>query len=401
NFIDRQIIAILSPAIKAEFEVSDTALGFLKGLAFAMLYSTLGIPIARLADRRNRVTIVASALAIWSGFTALSGLAANFVQLALARVAVGIGEAGCSPPSHSLISDYYPKEKRASALAIYALGIPFGIMFAFLLGGYLASEVGWRMTLILLGAPGVALAVVVKLTVREPPRGAHDQSARLEQPPLLDGLRTIWAAPSYRLLCTGAGLAAMSSFALATWVVDFYVRIHELSFVAITTPLAAVMGLGLGFGTYLGGFLGDRLGARDRAYYMLLPAVGFALATPFAFFALTAAGAGASFAWLAVVNILTGIYTGPTFATIQTLAPVRARALSAAVFLFIANLAGMGLGPLAAGAISDALTPSFGEAEGLRWSLVVMVFGYVLSAAFFYAASRRVSADLDAAAAAS
>ncbi len=397
NFIDRQIIAILSPMIKDEFNVSDTELGFLKGMAFALLYSTLGIPIARFADRHNRVSIVAGALAVWSFFTALSGLAANFIQLALARFAVGIGEAGCSPPSHSLISDYFPKEKRASALAIYALGIPIGIMFAFLAGGQLAAAVGWRWTLIILGAPGVILALVLRFTVREPERGAHDVGSNMEQPKFMDGVKTIASVRSFQLICIGAGLASMSAFALATWVVDFYVRAHELTFTQITTPLAGIMGLGLGFGTYLGGALGDVLGKRNRAYYMWLPAISFVGAAPFLVIALLVGSSTVSFAWLTVGYIMTGIYTGPTFATIQTLSPVRLRALAAAIFLFVANLAGMGFGPLFTGFISDALSSRMGETEALRMSLIVMMSGFVVSGVFFVAAARCIGRDMDAA----
>jgi len=258
NFIDRQIIGILSPAIKADLGLADWQLGILKGFAFAVLYTVLGIPIARLADRKNRVTIIAIALALWSGFTAISGAANNFLQLTLARIGVGIGEAGGSPPAHSLISDYFPKEKRAGALAIYAMGIPIGIALAYLGGGWVMQTFGWRWAFVVIGLPGIAMAVLLKLTVREPKRGGLEDETRTDEFKMLkitepDGtferflfgacklfpaskrssifseLATIWRAakhlfsiPTYRAVVIATTAVSFTSYANGTWIVDFY-----------------------------------------------------------------------------------------------------------------------------------------------------------------------------------
>jgi len=398
SFIDRQIIAILSPLIIADLGVSDTQMGLLKGFAFALFYTALGLPVARLADRANRVNIVTVSLALWSGFTALSGAASSFLWLALARFGVGVGEAGCTPPSHSLISDYFPKHQRSTALAIFSMGIPLGIMFAFLAGGYLATTLGWRWTFVAVGAPGLLLAVLVKLTVREPERGGVDaRPALAPQTPFLEGVRALWALPSYRNLTIASAVASLSAFALATWVVDFYVRVHEIGFLQITVPLGFIIGGGMAAGTFFGGGLGDRMGARDARWYMLIPAIGFALAFPAMIAGLYAGSSLISFGILAVGYILSGLYAGPTFASIQNLAPVRLRAFAVAFFLLVVNIGGMGSGPLVAGVLSDLLFDAYGPAKGLRLALAISLTGFPVAAGFYFLASRTLKRDLEAA----
>ena len=303
NFIDRQIIAILSPAIKEDLGLSDSMLGLLKGLAFAVLYTVMGIPLAWLADRWNRVSIISISLAVWSGFTAISGFANNALQLALARIGVGIGEAGCSPPAHSLISDYFPKEKRASALAIYSLGIPFGQMFAFLAGGWVLETFGWRNAFFIVGIPGVLLAIVMKLTVKEPIRGAQDAAAVKAKPvKYSEGLKKLLTIPSYWGITIAVTLASFTGYGLGLWIVDFYRRTYELSYTEITVPLAFLNGVAYGVGTYLGGRLTDRFGRKDKGAYAWLPGVGMLLTIPVGWLSVWAATPFWAFFWARLLS---------------------------------------------------------------------------------------------------
>ena len=399
NFIDRQIIAILSPAIKEELGLSDSMLGLLKGMAFVILYTTLGVPIAWAADRMNRVNIVALALAVWSGFTALSGLAANAGQLALARIGVGIGEAGCSPPAHSLISDYFPKERRASALATYSLGIPFGQMFAFLAGGWMLQELGWRYAFFLVGLPGLVLALVLKLTVREPIRGQSDARPANPAPPVAfrDGLRALLTIPSFWGVTAGVTLASFTGYGVGLWIVDFYRRTYGLSYVEITIPLALLNGVAYGVGTFLGGWLTDRAGGRDKGAYAWIPGAGMLLTIPVGWLSLWSPTAMGAFLWSAPFLIGLGMYLGPSFSLVQTLAPVRLRALATALFFFILNLVALGGAPLWVGALSDALSGVHGETTALRIAMTTLGATSLLAALAFFWTARRLPADWRAA----
>ena len=394
NFIDRQIIAILSPAIKEDLGLSDSMLGLLKGLAFAVLYTTLGIPIAWLADRWNRVNIVAISLALWSGFTALSGLAANAVQLAAARVGVGIGEAGCSPPAHSLISDYFPKEKRASALAVYSLGIPFGQMFAFLAGGWVLENLGWRNAFFVVGIPGILLAIIMKLTVREPIRGAQDKAAAMApQIKFVDGLKQLMTIPSYWGIIAAVTLASFTGYGTGLWIVDFFRRTHELSYTEITLPLALLNGVAYGIGTYLGGYLTDRWGRKDKGAYAWLPAIGMLITIPCGWLSLWSPTPLWAFIWSAPFLVGLGFYLGPSFSLVQTLAPLKLRAFATAFFFLILNLIALGFGPLWVGALSDIFAASYGEVTGLRIALTTLGAFSLAGAGAFYWTSRRLPAD--------
>lgn len=394
NFIDRQIIAILSPAIKEDLGLSDSMLGLLKGLAFAVLYTTLGIPIAWLADRWNRVNIIAISLALWSGFTALSGLTTTATQLALARIGVGIGEAGCSPPAHSLISDYFPKEKRASALAIYSLGIPFGQMFAFLAGGWVLQELGWRNAFFVVGIPGVLLAVIMKLMIREPIRGSQDVAAKNVQPvKFADGLKKLMTIPTYWGVIAGVTFASFTGYGTGLWIVDFYRRTYELSYVEITVPLALLNGVAYGIGTYLGGYLTDRLGKKGKGAYGWVPALGMLLTIPCGWLSLWSPNALGAFLWSAPFLIGLGMYLGPGFSLVQTLAPIKLRAFATAFFFLILNLIALGFGPLWVGALSDIFAADFGEVTGLRIAMTTLGGFSLLSAISFYWTSRKLPAD--------
>lgn len=394
NFIDRQIIAILSPAIKEDLGLSDSMLGLLKGLAFAVLYTTLGIPIAWLADRWNRVSIISISLALWSGFTALSGLAANASQLALARVGVGIGEAGCSPPAHSLISDYFPKEKRASALAIYSLGIPFGQMFAFLAGGWVLQNLGWRNAFFVVGIPGVLLAIVMKLTIREPIRGAHDRGAATATPmKFKQGLKQLMQIPTYWGVIAGVTLASFTGYGTGLWVVDFYRRTYELSYTEITLPLALLNGVAYGIGTFMGGYITDKLARKDKGAYAWLPGVGMLVTIPFGILSVWSATPFWAFMFSAPFLVGLGFYLGPSFSIVQTLAPIQLRSFATAFFFLILNFIALGFGPLWVGWLSDVFARDYGEVTGLRIAISTLGLSSLLAAAAFFWTARQLPAD--------
>jgi MFS family permease len=397
NFIDRTILTILLEDIRTELDLSDTALGFLSGIAFALFYSTLGVPIARWADRGLRTTIIALACFIWSAMTAVTGLARNFGDLALARIGVGIGEAGCSPPAHSLIADYFPVERRGTALAIYALGIPIGAAFGNLFGGWLGAEFGWRMTFVIVGVPGVALALIVRLTLHEPPRGyseglAASGAAALSADSLRDVLRFMLRQRSFRHMSIGAALHAFYGYGAGAFFPAFMRRVHDFPLAELGAWLA-IIGFTAGvLGTYLGGALADRLGVSDRRWYMWVPALATVAAIPFAFFAYLWPDGHGALLWI-VPSVLAGsMWLGPTFAMTQTLVKVHMRATASAVLLLIVNLIGMGLGPQAVGVLSDLLAPSLGV-ESLRYALLSVVVSCAAWSAVHYALAARTLRD--------
>jgi MFS family permease len=430
NFIDRQIIGILSPAIKEDLGLADWQLGVLKGFAFAVLYTTLGIPIARLADRKNRVTIIAIALGLWSGFTAISGAATNFVQLTLARVGVGIGEAGGSPPSHSLISDYFPKEKRAGALAIYAMGIPIGVALAYLGGGWVMQTFGWRVAFVVIGLPGIAMAVLLKLTVREPQRGGMERTdhtdafkaLRVTEPEgrierlIMSGCKlfpvtmrasafsetaTIWRAakhllaiPTYRAVVIATTAVSFTSYANGTWIVDFYARSHpEFSLLKVLFWLGVISGTAYAAGTFLGGYMVDKLAKHDKRMYGFIPAVALVISVPCFLISIWVGSPVLSLVFMAPVNLAIGFYLGPCFALAQTLAPVSIRALSTAIFFFILNMIALGFGPTLTGVLSSVLAEGLGEELSLRVSLTAVSFVSLYGAWMFYQTGKRAPAD--------
>ncbi len=398
NFLDRQIVTILAEPIKVDLGLSDTQIGLMTGLAFAIFYTVLGIPIARLADRANRVSIIAVALVVWSGMTALCGLAQNFVQLLAARIGVGVGEAGCSPPAHSLIADYFPPDKRASALSIYALGIPVGSILGLLAGGWIAEFYGWRMAFFLVGLPGIALAVVLKLTVREPIRGMSDAPAAPEtaQPPLGATLRTLLQNRTLVHMAMGGALTSFVGYGLGQWLPAFFIRTHGLGVGETATYFGLVLGVASAAGTILGGAIADRLAGRDRRVYAWLPAAGVLVAFPFFVVALLLDQPYLAIAILVTPSLLNSLWLGPAFGTIQNLAPMRMRALASALLLFILNIIGLGFGPFLVGVTSDLLRGIAG-AESLRYAVLISTGVYFWAGAHFLLAARTIRQDLDAA----
>ncbi len=396
NFIDRQILTILLEPIKQELGVSDSAMGFLTGGAFAIFYTFAGIPIGRFADRGVRRSVIAVGAALWSAMTALSGLAQSFVQLALARIGVGIGEAGCSPPAHSLLSDYFPPERRATALAVYASGIHFGTAFGWLAGGQIADALGWRAAFFVVGLPGILLAALVQLTVREPPRGLSEGSRAGDAPSTREVFDFLWSLRSFRHLSLASALTAFGGYAVATWTPTFLVRVHGMSLAEAGTWLGLIAGLAGASGAYLGGAVADRLRARDPRYSLWVPALASVAGLPFAGLLLFWPDPRAALLLSIPSTVFGAMWLGPIFALTQTLVRVRMRAVGSAILLFIINLIGLGLGPQTVGLLNDLLRPRFG-AGAVRWSLAAVVLAMSLWAALHFAlAARTLRADLGA-----
>ncbi len=395
SHVDRQILAILLQPIKLELQLSDTQLGFLSGVAFAIFYATLGIPMAMWADRSNRRNLIALALATWSGMTALCGLAANFWQLALARIGVGVGEAGSSPPSHSMIADMYPPSERAGAMGTFSLGINFGLMTGFLVGGWISQWYGWRIAFYTVGLPGLILAVIVRFTLREPPRGYAEglQTTQNEAPSFTTVLRHMLATPSLRQIAAGATLASFVGYGVVLWLPAFLVRSHGLQSGQIGTALAFLFGVLGGIGTYAAGRLADRWGKQDVRWNVWIVSCAILIALPFIIFAYLATDIYTA-TWLSIVPALMGgAYLAPSFALNQSLVPVRMRSVASAVLLFIVNIIGLGLGPQLVGFLSDLLQPTYGN-ESLRYALLSLSLVNVWTAVHYFLAGRTLGQDL-------
>jgi MFS family permease len=398
NLVDRSILAIVLEPIKQEFGASDTALGLLSGFAFAIFYSAAGIPVARWADRGVRRSIIALGLVAWSGMTALSGLAQNFTQLVLTRVGVGIGEAAGSPPTHSLLSDYFPAERRATILAIVSIGSAVGAISGAFVGGWVNEFYGWRMAFFVVGLPGIALALVVRLTVREPPRGRFDPPrAQQARDSVWTVLGFMLSLASYRHLILATSLHAFAGAGLHSWTPAFLIRVHEMDTGAIGTALLLGQGLPAMLGIYLGGRFSDRLAKRDMRWYMWLPAGATLCALPFSVLFLLLPETPFALVCLAPAAFFGGMYAGPQHAMAMGLAKPHMRAMSSAILTFSMSLIGYGLGPLAVGMLSDVLTPEFGSA-GLRYALLLVVLGHLLAALHNMLSSRTLRDDLGRAA---
>lgn len=401
NFTDRQILAILLQSIKQEFSLSDTQLGLLGGFAFAVFYTTLGIPLAKLADRKSRRTILAVCVATWSAMTALCGLATGFVSLLLARIGVGIGEAGGSPPSHSLISDYFPPEKRGAALGIYSMGLSGGILVGLLAGGWINQFYGWRMAFFIVGLPGILLALVLRLTLRDPPRGySENRIASRDTPTALETLRHLWRRRSFRHIPLAAGLYTFAAYGGAMWAPSFFMRSHGMTSGEVGTWLALIYGLAGAAGTFFGGYFCDRLSnaTGDQRWYMWLPGAAIFVSVPFVFAVYLSPSPVPALLFLIVPYFLSHMWLGPAYAMTQGLAGLRMRAMAAAIFLFINNIIGLALGPWAVGILSDLLSGRFGI-HSLRYALLgVTVVMSMWAAVHFLLAARTLREDLEMAA---
>jgi predicted MFS family arabinose efflux permease len=395
SHVDRNIVGILIEPLKADLLLSDTQLGFLSGIAFALFYATLGIPIAVWADRSNRRNIIAWSIGIWSLMTAVCGLAQNFWQLAAARVGVGIGEAGSSPPSHSMLSDLYPKEQRSSAMSIYALGVYFGIMLGFMIGGFVAEWWGWRAAFFVVGLPGLAIALLVRFTMIEPPRGFADGGAKpsaLQKVNVKAGFAVLWRVRTTRHVVIGVTLTALVGYGSIVWGPAFLIRSHGLTPGQVGLFLGPVMGIVGGLGAYIGGILADRLAAKDQAWNAWIVGLAKVLAIPFivSFYMID------STFWALVVYMpaafLGAFYLGPSFAMIQSLTPLRSRALASAIMLFVLNLVGLGFGPQLIGIASDVMRQWF-DNDSLRYALLGAAFVNLWAAYHYYLAGKTISSD--------
>jgi predicted MFS family arabinose efflux permease len=398
NFIDRQLLAILQESIKADLSLSDSQLGLLTGFAFAIFYVTAGIPIARWADHANRRNIVAGSLFIWSFMTALSGMVQNYTQLVLARIGVGIGEAGGSPPSHSMISDIFPPNRRATALGFYSTGVSFGILFGFLFGGWLNEYFGWRTAFLVVGIPGVFLSGLIMLTLREPTRGLIEQkTVTAESVPLKKVIQTLWESRTFRHLSLAASLNAFSGYSTASWTASFMIRSHEMSTGELGTWLAIIIGLCGAIGVFFGGMAADWLSPRDKRWYMWLPAISGFIAVPFMVAVYIADTPYLALSMMLIPGLLHQVYLGNTLATTHNLVGLKMRATSSAILFFILNIIGLGCGPFLVGVLSDQLSASHG-ADSLRLAMLYLLPAVMFwSACHFYFASKHLRKDLEAA----
>ncbi len=433
NFIDRQIIGTVAQAIKADLKITDTQIGLLSGIAFAILYSTLGIPIARLAERYNRVNIITVSLALWSGFTAACGMAQNFLQLFLMRVGVGIGEAGCSPSAQSLLSDYYSPKTRATALGIYSLGIPLGSLFGALIGGKIAMEYGWRWAFLIVGLPGLLIALIAKATLKEPQRGTWDPPAAAgsKAPSLGAVFKALFSRPSFRHMAIGATLSSFAGYGIAFFAVPFLLRgPYGLDVATAGGAYGVVGGLAAAAGVFLGGLVTDIVGRVSTRAYPLVPGIGFLIAAPLYVFAFQQSTLVGIATFVIAPLVLQYLYLGPTFAVTHNLVEPRMRATATALLFLPINLIGLGVGPVFVGRLSDYLaTRAFGghslgdfasacpggmaapgaaadlaaacgtsSFEGVKWAIIITAGVFYAWAGLHYLyAGRSVKRDLEAA----
>lgn len=417
GYIDRVIVQTLAQPIKEDLGLSDFQLGMLSGLGFAILYSVLGLPIARLAERRSRINIISVSVGLFSAMTALCGMAANFVQLFLCRIGVGIGEAGVQAPSVSLLGDHFPPHKRGAAMTIMKLGSPVGSVTGALAGGWIAHHYGWRAAIIAVSVPGLIVAILFRLTLREPARGMSDETPIADErtPSFFEVLATMWARPEFRYMIVALALATMGLFGGGAFVVPFFMRVHELPLTEAAAYIAILTGVGATLGFALAGFAIDFIGRRSPRWYALLPALGMAASVPFYLL-----GYWVGDPRLALIFQICGgaslfFHNIPTLVAFQNMVGPRMRATAAFVFFFVSSLLGIGLGPPLLGFVSDLYAGSFyagdylaactGEtltatcatasAEGIRYALMTSMALYAAGAVLYFLASRHFAAQAE------
>lgn len=397
RFVDLQIIAVLLEPIRAEFKVSDTMLGLLSGTAFALFYGVIGIPIAWLADRYNRRNVISVCLCLWSGTTALCGMATSFVGLLLARIGVGIGEGGGQPPCYSLVSDYFPAERRSSIVAILNTSVPVGVFAGFIIGGAINARFGWRATLVSVGLAGVVVALIVRLTLREPVRGATDAHVPAAAPePWSATLRYLWNLRSYRHLVLASSIFTLGAAGSGTWIPSFFIRVHHMPPAQVAVWLACIYGGGGLIGAVIGGLVTDGIAKRaeDARWQAWVPAVCVGSILPFSLFVYLWSDPITALLVHICTAFLMHAWLGPCYGTVQNLAGSRNRATAAAINLLMVNVLAIGFGPLLVGALSDFFKEQFAESS-LRYSLLALVaLTYSWAAIHFVLASRTLRQDL-------
>ena len=395
NFIDRQLLSILQESIKADLMLSDAQLGLLTGFAFAVFYTFAGLPIASLADRSNRRNIVAISLTIWSGMTAISGLAQNYWQLLAARVGVGIGEAGGSPPSHSMISDIFPPDKRASAIGFYSTGISIGILFGFLFGGWLNEFFGWRVAFFVVGIPGVLLALVLYLTVPEPIRGlAENRASTGDNPSMMTVFKVLLSRRSFLFMALGAAMTAVAGYSTANWVASFMIRTHQMPTGELGTWLALIIGVGGAIGVFGSGVIADKLGKTDKRWYMWVAVYACVISVPLQISTFLVNDPYTALMCMVIPSVLSNAYLGVTIASVHGMVGLKMRAVSSALLFFILNMIGLGMGPTTVGLVSDLLVDQHGV-DSLRYAMMYIIpTAMFMSGVFYLVAARYIRDDL-------
>lgn len=394
NFLDRQILGILKDSIQRELSLSDSQVGMMGGLAFALLYTTLGIPIARLADRYSRTWIMTIALTIWSGFSAACGMASSFWGLFALRMGVGVGEAGGVAPAYSLITDYFPPAQRARALAVYSFGIPLGTALGILLGGLIAARIGWRTAFLVVGSAGVVLAPIFKLTVSDPLRGGFDPAPTTSAatPTLREVFATLFPKTSFWLLALGAASSSVCGYGVAFWLPTFFQRSLHLTLTETSWYYSSISLFGGVLGVWMGGALADRFGKASRGAYAAVPAICFLIAMPCFFLALQASSLWIAYPLFLIPTGLNLAWLGPVLSAVQHLVPASMRSTASALFLLVNNLVGIALGTYYFGGMSDFLRPHFGD-ESLRYAIYSGGAFYLVAAIILLAASRTLTRD--------
>lgn len=414
NYLDRQVVYILGEPIKEELQLADWQLGLLSGLAFGLLYTFLGLPIARLAERANRPLIIASATGVWSVFTVACAYVTSFNQLLLARVGVGVGEAGCTPPAHSLIVDTAPPEKRSSALAFYGMGPPLGGLLGMAFGGLIADAYGWRTAFLLAGAPGLLFAALAAITLVEPRKRLAQAAEQIREktPSMVATLKYLWSKESYRFMAVAQVLKVFIQLGYAPFLASFYLRNHTQELETEAASLGATFGYDLGaigllglvlglsnglsgaLGVWFGGVMADRFGTRDARNYVRIPAIAAIVAIPVFVTGMLADSVLVSLLLISLHGFIASIWYGPAFAAAYSVSPGNMRATNSALLLFLGNLFGLGLAPLGVGIISDVLGATMGAGEGLRWALVTLSMIGFLTAWLYWRSGRTLREDM-------
>ncbi len=394
NFIDRQILVILQEAIKTDLGLLDVQLGLLSGFSFALFYTILGLPIARYADRNNRRNVIAIALAVWSGMTALCGLAQSYTQLFLARMGVGVGEAGGSPPAHSMISDMFAENRRATALSVYSAGLYLGILIGYSSGGFLQEAYDWRTTFLIVGLPGVVLAILLRLTVKEPARAQMGAPGERQGYTIQETFKYLFRLKSFRYIAFGCAMSGFVSYGTSNFMPSFMIRYHGISPSEIGWTLGLLSGVGGMIGTVLGGSLTDRFGKKDTRWYLWLPGLTAVIAIPLALVTYHTDNKFMMLGTYFIVVILSTLYLGPSIAVTHRLVDARMRAMSSAVLFLVLNLIGMGLGPVIVGLISDIVMFQTGE-DGLRIALTIGTCIAIIKGYLFYMGGKKLPEDLE------